>query len=134
MQAKILLDQLKVHILQNRETSVESSLTSLLKIIWLGFWVDFATLILFLPITGAALLSTTGNLAFKLSRVWAWIMIRVSNLSVTINGTRKVLPAGDIVFHPGTIEVVVGEPIETNGYNEDNLNDLVKKNKEYDNL
>ncbi len=90
MQAKILLDQLKVHILQNRETSVEPSLTSLLKILWLGFWIGFATLILFLPITGAALLSTTGNLAFRLSRVWAWIMLRVSNLSVAIKNKGNI--------------------------------------------
>ena len=46
-------------------------------------------------------------------------------LPVTINGSRHVLPKGSAVFQSGTIELVVGQPIETHPYLPDRLDDLV---------
>jgi 1-acyl-sn-glycerol-3-phosphate acyltransferase len=50
-------------------------------------------------------------------------------LPVTINGSRKVLPKGSIVFYPGPIEVVVADPIETGNYTTDRLGELVNKTR-----
>lgn len=221
---------------------------SVIKIIWLGFWICLATLILFFPITLAALLSRTGNLAFTLSKIWAWIVLKVtftrpvikgkakikkdtsyvviSNhqshfdipvlvtklgiqfrwiikkellkvplfgyalyasrnifidrsdkeetinsihkgierlpratsllffaegtrspngkihefkkggfvtaienqmmiLPVTVNGSRKVLPKGSIIFNPGTVEVIVGDPIDASDYSDESIEEMM---------
>jgi 1-acyl-sn-glycerol-3-phosphate acyltransferase len=50
-------------------------------------------------------------------------------LPVTVNGSRKVLPKGSIIFNPGPIEVVVGDPIETSEYTSDGFDDLVQKTR-----
>jgi len=46
-------------------------------------------------------------------------------LPVTVNGSMKVLPKDSLVFRPGPIEVVVGEPIDTMDYTPDRLEDLI---------
>jgi 1-acyl-sn-glycerol-3-phosphate acyltransferase len=51
-------------------------------------------------------------------------------LPVTVNGSRKVLPKGSLVFYPGPIEVVVGNPIETENYTADRLGEVVKKTRD----
>jgi 1-acyl-sn-glycerol-3-phosphate acyltransferase len=51
-------------------------------------------------------------------------------LPVTVNGSRKVLPKKSLVFHPGPIEVVISDPIETTGYSNENIQDLVDKTRE----
>jgi 1-acyl-sn-glycerol-3-phosphate acyltransferase len=51
-------------------------------------------------------------------------------LPVTVNGSRKVLPKGSMVFYPGPIEVVVGDPIETKNYTADRLGELVKMTRD----
>lgn len=222
---------------------------NIIKIAWLGFWVALYTLILSPPIIISALLSRTGNLAFTLTRLWAWLMFKtagvrtgirgrekikkgqsyviISNhqshfdalilviklgiqfrwiakkellkiplfgyalyaaknifidrsnrekaiksihrgmdrlakgvsvlffaegsrspdgalqkfkkggfaiaiernlplLPVTVNGSRKVLPKGEVVFHSGKIEVAVGDPIKTNDFTIDRIEELVK--------
>ncbi len=48
-------------------------------------------------------------------------------LPVTVNGSRKVLPKKSLVFRPGTIEVVVGDPVETSGLTRDNLPELMER-------
>ncbi len=48
-------------------------------------------------------------------------------LPVTVNGSRKVLPKGSIVFSPGKIEVVIAEPVETSGYTMENINELMER-------
>jgi 1-acyl-sn-glycerol-3-phosphate acyltransferase len=224
-----------------------------LKIFWISLWASIATLLLFIPITLAAVSSTTGNLAFTISRIWAWIMLKatcvrtvirnpekivkgqsciiISNhqseydilalvttlgiqfrwiikmelrkvplfgyalyvsrnifidrshtdqavksinqgldrlpkgvsvmffaegtrsydgsiqpfkkggfimalekgipiLPITVNGSRKVLPKKSLVFHPGTIEVVVSDPIETSGYTKDRLQELMDRTRD----
>ena len=73
-----------------------NSLVNTLKIIWLSFWAIIATIVLFIPITSAAMISKTGNL----------------------------------VFSPGPIEVIVGEPIETSSYSNDSIKDLMDKTRQ----
>ena len=50
-------------------------------------------------------------------------------LPVTVNGSRKILPKGALVFHPGTIEVVVGDPIDTSNYSIQNIETLIGKTR-----
>lgn len=51
-------------------------------------------------------------------------------LPVTINGSRKVLPRGSSVFHPGSIEEVIGDPIDTDYYAAYRVDELVKKTRD----
>jgi len=53
-------------------------LFDIMRITWLGFWAAAATIILFVPMTAAGLLSRTGNLAFDISKIWAHIVLGVS--------------------------------------------------------
>lgn len=46
-------------------------------------------------------------------------------LPITINGSRKILPKNSLCIHPGTIEVVVGEPIDTDGFIHETLERLI---------
>lgn len=48
-------------------------------------------------------------------------------LPVTINGSRKILPKKSLAYTPGSIEVIIGEPIESIGYSRDNLIELIEK-------
>ena len=48
-------------------------------------------------------------------------------LPVTVNGSRKVLPKGSIVFSPGTITVNVADPIVTGGYTHETMPELMAK-------
>ncbi|MGD2127176.1 MAG: lysophospholipid acyltransferase family protein [Desulfobacteraceae bacterium] len=228
-------------------------LSSTLKILWLSFWLGLATLILAPLVTASALLGSTGNFAFNLTRVWAWIILGVTGcrpgicgkekirkgqpyiiitnhqshfdalalvttlgiqfrwvakrellriplfgqalyaarnifvdrsntqkaiksiedgikrlppgasilffaegsrsadgklqafkkggfvtaigtglpvLPVAVKGSRKVLPKGSLVFHPGLIKVVVGEPIHTVDYTGEKLGELMKRTSE----
>ncbi len=50
-------------------------------------------------------------------------------LPVTINGSRRILPKGSVAFRPGTIEVNVGQPIETNAYFPDQLDALINRTR-----
>jgi 1-acyl-sn-glycerol-3-phosphate acyltransferase len=51
-------------------------------------------------------------------------------LPVTVNGSRKVLPKNSLVFHPGPIEVVISDPIETAGFRPESLDALMEKTRE----
>jgi 1-acyl-sn-glycerol-3-phosphate acyltransferase len=74
------------------------SLVDRLKVFWIGLWAAIATLLVFLPVTVAALLSTTGNLAFTLSKVWAYIMLAATGVRVVIRGREKVRPGRSCVI------------------------------------
>ena len=50
-------------------------------------------------------------------------------LPVTVIGSRRVLPKGSLVFQSGTIEIVVGDPIESNGYAFGDLEALVSRTR-----
>jgi len=60
------------------------------KVIWVGFWAGLATLIIFLPMVVAASLSSTGNLAFTISRGWAWVMLQVTGVRLEIRGREHI--------------------------------------------
>jgi 1-acyl-sn-glycerol-3-phosphate acyltransferase len=61
-----------------------------LKFIWLFFWASLMTAVLFLPMTAAAIFSVTGNLAFNISKLWAWTMLVVTGVKVKIHGREKI--------------------------------------------
>ena len=51
-------------------------------------------------------------------------------LPVTINGSGKVMPdKQSFAFYPGTIEIIVGDPIDTSIYGEETINELVEKTR-----
>ncbi len=50
-------------------------------------------------------------------------------LPVTVNGSRKVLPKGSFAFSPGPIEVVVSDPIPTEGCTHADLEALIEKTR-----
>lgn len=52
-------------------------------------------------------------------------------LPVTINGSWRTMPnKRSLSFHPGKIQVVIGDPIETTGYSRQNLTELVDKTRD----
>jgi 1-acyl-sn-glycerol-3-phosphate acyltransferase len=60
------------------------------KIFWIYFWAVFMTLILFLPVIVASFLSSTGNLAFSITKIWARVMLLISGVRVSIAGREKI--------------------------------------------
>jgi 1-acyl-sn-glycerol-3-phosphate acyltransferase len=66
------------------------SLTDALKVFWISLWAVGASLVLFIPITLAAVLSKTGNLAFTLSKLWAYTMLRVTRVHPVIRNREKI--------------------------------------------
>ncbi|HOM28217.1 MAG TPA: lysophospholipid acyltransferase family protein [Deltaproteobacteria bacterium] len=68
------------------------------KVAWISLWAAIATLVLFLPVTLAALLSSTGNLAFNLSKIWAYVMLAVTNVRPVIRGREKIVPGRSYVI------------------------------------
>ncbi|TAL35957.1 MAG: 1-acyl-sn-glycerol-3-phosphate acyltransferase [Spirochaetes bacterium] len=51
-------------------------------------------------------------------------------LPVTVNGSRRVLAKGSTAVRPGSIRVVVGEPIDTSAYREEIIPELIARTKE----
>ena len=66
------------------------SLWNYCKFVWLAFWLLTATVVLFFPIVAAALLSRTGSLAFNLTRVWALIILTVTNTRIRVTGKENI--------------------------------------------
>ncbi|MBW2675379.1 MAG: 1-acyl-sn-glycerol-3-phosphate acyltransferase [Deltaproteobacteria bacterium] len=62
------------------------------KVLWTGFWAGLAMLLVFIPIVVAASLSSTGNLAFTISKAWAWVMLKVTGVRPEIRGREKIRP------------------------------------------
>ncbi len=60
------------------------------KVFWLAFWAGVMTVTLFVPMTLAAFLSSTGNLAFSISKIWARVMLLASMARVSIRGKEKI--------------------------------------------
>jgi 1-acyl-sn-glycerol-3-phosphate acyltransferase len=58
---------------------------------WLGFWATIATIILGISVMVAGLLSRTGNLAFSISKLWAYTMLAVSFVRTEIKNKDKIL-------------------------------------------
>jgi len=56
----------------------------------LFFWASIATALVFIPIMVSAPFARTGNFLFNLSRLWAWIVIRVTGVRLEIEGKEKI--------------------------------------------
>lgn len=69
-----------------------------IKVLWLFFWAILATVILFLPITIAAFLSRTGNMAFNISKLWAHLMVFVTGARIHIRNKEKIDPSKSYVI------------------------------------
>jgi 1-acyl-sn-glycerol-3-phosphate acyltransferase len=50
-------------------------------------------------------------------------------LPITIIGTRNILPNNSISLFPGKAKLVIGEPISIDGYDDENINELMDKTK-----
>ena len=59
-------------------------------VVWLAFWASVATLVLAVPIITAGLCSRTGNLAFSISKIWAYAMLAVSFVRTEIRNKEKI--------------------------------------------
>jgi len=59
-------------------------------VVWLGLWAALATVILCIFIIPAGLLSRTGNLAFSLSKLWAYTMLAISFVRTEIKNNDKI--------------------------------------------
>jgi len=59
---------------------------------WISFWAAFATVVVFLPIVISSLVSSTGNFAFVLSQLWAWIILKTTWVRVTVRGKENIMP------------------------------------------
>jgi 1-acyl-sn-glycerol-3-phosphate acyltransferase len=68
-----------------------NTLLRIFKFLWVGFWVCFATISIFIPIVAVSLLSPTGNLPFILSKVWAWIMLKATWVRLESRGNDNIL-------------------------------------------
>jgi 1-acyl-sn-glycerol-3-phosphate acyltransferase len=69
-----------------------------IRITWLALWAAIATLILAIPIIIAGLLSRTGNLAFSISKIWAYTMLAVSFVRTEIKNREKILPGTSYII------------------------------------
>jgi 1-acyl-sn-glycerol-3-phosphate acyltransferase len=67
------------------------SLYKAICVAWLGLWAGIATIILGIPVMIAGLLSRTGNLAFSISKLWAYTMLAVSFVRTEIKNKDKIL-------------------------------------------
>ena len=77
---------------------VMDTLVRISKVIWVGSWAGLATLLVFLPMVVAASLSPTGNLAFTISRGWAWVMLRVTGVRLAIRGRENIRPGQSYII------------------------------------
>ncbi len=66
---------------------------------------------------------------FKKGGFMVAITHKLPILPVTVNGSRRVLPKGSLVIKPGKIQVVIGCPIDTNGYTTDTVDELIDKTR-----
>jgi len=65
---------------------------------WIILWAIMATIILAVPIIAAGLLSRTGNLAFSLSKLWAYTMLAISFVSTEIKNRDKIQPGTSYII------------------------------------
>jgi 1-acyl-sn-glycerol-3-phosphate acyltransferase len=67
------------------------SLFKAIRIAWLALWAAIATIILGIPVMVAGLLSRTGNLAFSISKLWAYTMLAISFVRTEIKNKTKIV-------------------------------------------
>jgi len=66
------------------------SLFNAIRIAWLFLWACIATMILAIPVIAAGLLGRTGNLAFSLTKIWAYTMLAVSFVRTEIKNKARI--------------------------------------------
>jgi 1-acyl-sn-glycerol-3-phosphate acyltransferase len=59
-------------------------------LIWILCWATLATLVVFVPCIVAAYLSSTGNLAFNLTKIWARIVLAASFVRIRIINRERI--------------------------------------------
>jgi 1-acyl-sn-glycerol-3-phosphate acyltransferase len=69
---------------------VMKSLFKAICVAWLGLWAAIATIFLGIPVMVAGLLSRTGNLAFSISKLWAYSMLAISFVRTEIKNKDKI--------------------------------------------
>jgi len=62
--------------------------------------------------------------AFKIA-----VRAGVPIVPVTIRGTFKLLPKTTLAPRPGRVDVIIGKPIETRGYSDKNLTQLIAQTR-----
>lgn len=67
------------------------SVCNTIRVAWLFVWACIATLILCVPVIAAGLLGRTGNLAFSLTKIWAYTMLAVSFVRTEIQDKARIL-------------------------------------------
>ena len=67
------------------------SLYKAICVAWLGLWVTIVTITMGIPVMVAGMLSRTGNLAFSISKLWAYTMLAVSFVRTEIKNKDKIL-------------------------------------------
>jgi 1-acyl-sn-glycerol-3-phosphate acyltransferase len=65
---------------------------------WLGLWAAIATIFLGIPVMVAGLLSRTGNLAFSISKLWAYTMLAVSFVRTEIINKENIQPGTSYII------------------------------------
>ena len=68
------------------------SLFKIIRVMWIAIWAAIATIMLGIPVMVAGLLSRTGNLAFSISKLWAYTMLAVSFVRTEIKNKAKIQP------------------------------------------
>ena len=75
--------------------------------------------------------SIDGNLrTFKKGAFKIAVDMSLPLLPVTITGTREILPTGSINLFPGRAHMIIHAPIDTTGYDDDRLQDLMNHTRD----
>jgi 1-acyl-sn-glycerol-3-phosphate acyltransferase len=74
------------------------SLFKAICIAWLALWAAIATIFLGIPVMIAGLLSRTGNLAFSISKLWAYTMLAISFVRTEIKNKNKIQPGTSYII------------------------------------
>jgi 1-acyl-sn-glycerol-3-phosphate acyltransferase len=69
-----------------------------IRVAWLFIWACIATAILAIPVIAAGLLGRTGNLAFSLTKIWAYTMLAVSFVRTEIKNKAKIVKGQSYVI------------------------------------
>lgn len=64
----------------------DSFVVRICKILWIFFWLGFNTLAVAGPIALSVLFTSSGNIAFSLTRLWAWILLKVTRVRLQVTG------------------------------------------------
>lgn len=72
--------------------------------------------------------SRTGRLnAFKKGGFKMALDLELPILPITIRGTRSILPPDTFDIFPGKVDLIIHPPVETTGYRDDNLKELIEE-------